>query len=119
MATVKPVVEWGVAGDPNVVRYTWPNLASGDEGEPTGAQFLQYVDRVMQVTGTPSGATVAGQGSADGVNFAALTIPAGTALSFTAAGIKQVVEGPVLFKPVVTGGDGNTDITVTLLARRI
>lgn len=119
MATIKPTYD-SPSGDQNLRRVTWADMANGDVGEAVGIDKAEWSDRLMQVTGTfGSGGSVSGEGTLDGANFATLTQPANTALTFTAAGIKAVVEAAASFRPHVTAGDGTTALTVTLLMRRI
>ena len=73
----------------------------------------------VQVTGTfGAGGSISVQGSNDGTNYAILKNAQGTAATFTAAGIQQIVELPRYMRPLVTAGDGTTSLTATLVARR-
>lgn len=109
MATVQGAT--GYIGDRYQV-YTWAGLANGDVGTWVRAEAL--IDAVVQVKGTfGSGGTVVLQGSLDGSTPVALTDPLGNALSFTAAGLKAVLENVAWVRPSVTAGDGSTDLTVT------
>lgn len=67
-----------------------------------------HADRSVQVTGTFGGATVLIQGSNDGSTYATLTTPADAALSFTATGLKQILESTAYIKPSISGGTGQT-----------
>jgi len=92
-------------------------LANGETGNPL--EFVSYVDRSVQVTGTfGAGGTVVLEGSNDGTNYHTLTDPQGNPLSFTAAGLLAVTEVCVFVRPRVTGGDGTTALTITLCIRR-
>lgn len=95
----------------------WAAMANGDDGTPfenPGAP-----DRSVQVQGTFGvGGTVVLEGSNDGTNYHTLRDPLGNNLSFTAAGLKAVMEAVRYVRPRVTAGDGTTSITVTLLAMR-
>ncbi len=93
----------------------WANLANGDEGEP--AKLAGAADRSVQIEGTFSGATAAIVGSIDEVNFEVLTDPQGNGLNFTAPKIEAVTEATVQVKPTVSGGDGSTLVTVSMLLR--
>ena len=109
-------VKQGVTGTPSdrYLTYTWAALANGDTGNWMKAGDL--VDLAVQVSGTPgSGGTVVLQGSLDGgATAAGLTDPQGNALSFTAAGLKAVLENVPYVRPSVTAGDGSTSFTVVL-----
>lgn len=83
---------------------TWSPLATGDTGEPLQGTGLS--DRSVQFTGTFGGATVVLEGSNDGTNWVTLTDPAGVALSFTAAGLKQILQITRYMRPNVSGGAG-------------
>jgi hypothetical protein len=94
----------------------WTGLAVGDEGAPIA--FSQFTDKSVQVSGIfGAGGGVSFVGSNDGVEWAPLTDPQGNALTFIAQKIKLVCEATALVKPVVTGGDGTTNLTVTVLMK--
>ncbi len=81
---------------------SWSALATGDTGAPI--QGVGLSDRSVQFTGTFGGATVVLEGSNDGVNYVTLTDPAGVALSFTSAGLKQLLQITRYMRPSVSGG---------------
>lgn len=90
---------------------SWTPVATGDTGAP--AENYSFSDRSVQVTGTFGGATCTIEGSNDGVNYSALTDTAGVALTFAAAGIKQVLQVTRYIRPSVAAGAGS--LTITLL----
>jgi hypothetical protein len=101
----------------DLVRIIWLLLTDNDEGAPV--DLSNYPDRSAQVFGTwGAGGTVQIQGSNDGTNYHALTDPPGATWSKTADGLSAVAEYTRFIKPVVTVGDGTTDLTCALLARR-
>lgn len=100
-------------GDGHVA--TWETLADGDAGDPL--KGYGSPDRCVQVEGTFDGGTVVLEGSNDGANWHTLRDPTGSALSFTAAGLKGVLEVPRYVRPSVSGGGASTDIDVTLFIR--
>ena len=104
--------------DGSVSVYGWtPLTTTNADGAPVGA--VTFADRCVQVSGTFGAAgSVSIQGSNDGSNWAVLNNAQGTAATFTAAGIKQIVELPRYVRPFVTAGDGTTSLTVTMVARR-
>lgn len=106
------------SNDDSIAIYSWPLLTTTDTtGAPIG--IVAFADRCVQVTGTfGSGGSISVQGSNDGTNYAILKNAQGTAVTFTAAGIQQVVELPRYMRPIVTAGDGTTSLTATLVARR-
>jgi len=118
MATIVPTFSKirGPAGGIDAMVVTWtPLAASGDIGQ--AVQRTDLSDRTVQVAGTFSGATLVFEGSNDGVNYFTLSNPAGTALSFTAAGLMQVTAATAWVRPHVTAGSGAA-LTVTVTARR-
>ncbi len=106
-------------GQTNSVRLvTWTGLLNGDDGSPF--EFVDWADRAIQVSGTFGvGGTVLFEGSNDGTTWATLADLSGTAISLSAAGIKQVGDSPLFVRPRVSAGDGSTSLVVTLCARRI
>jgi hypothetical protein len=97
--------------------YTFTPLANGDAGAAVGATFSG--DRTVQVTGTFGAAgTCIVEGSLDGTNWFQLHDPANALISFTAAGLKAIMEGPPFIRPRVTGGDGTTALTCIISVRR-
>jgi hypothetical protein len=118
MATIVPTFSKirGPAGGIDAVVATWtPLAAAGDVGQPL--QRIDLADRSVQVAGTFAGATVAFEGSNDGINYFTLSSPSGAALSFTAAGLMQVNQPVAWVRPHVTLGSG-ASLTVTMTARR-
>jgi hypothetical protein len=118
MATVTPTFSSDLAGDNSAAMLTWTPLTTANaDGSPV--DFVQYSERCVQVVGTFGAAgTLVLQGSNDGTNWFTLNNAQGAALSFTAAGLKQVVENPRYMCPLITGGDGTTSLTMTLVMRR-
>lgn len=91
-------------------------MAQGDVGLKT--IFGGFADRSIQVEGTFGGATVALEGSNDGVNFHALTDPQGNTIAIASPGIKQVTETTMFFRPHVVGGDGTTALVISAFFRK-
>lgn len=108
-------------------RVKWLALANGDSGDPIGGanpaassiSMGWFPDRCVQVLGTfGTGGSLTMQGSNDGgTTWATLTDPLGNALTFTAAGMKQITELPHIIRPIVTAGDGSTNLAVWLNLR--
>ena len=94
----------------------WENMDYQD----TGAPFIapHFSDKSIQLTGTLS---TGGECTIQGSNFvstptwATLADPQGTALTMTALGLETILENIYQIRPNITGGDGSTDLTVTLL----
>jgi len=113
MATIKPAA---IAVNDDAVRITWTPVTENDTcGAYTGASH--YDDRSIQVTGTFGGSTTALHGSNDGSNFSALSDAFGVSIGLSSAGIKQVMEYTYSFKPVPSGGTGQS-LTMTVLAKK-
>ena len=94
----------------------WGPMANGDIG--LAVDFCALPDRSFQVEGTFGvGGTCVLQGSNNSSNYQTLSDPQGVALSRTAAGLKQVLEVPRLVRPNITGGDGTTSLTVSMVFR--
>jgi len=95
---------------------TWAGLTLGDDGWPTGPPGSG--DRTVAITGTfGAGTTVLIEGSLDMTNWFTLRDPSGSLLSFSAAGLKAIMENVLALRPRVSAGDGSESITVTLLVR--
>jgi hypothetical protein len=96
----------------------WSNLTNApDDGE--AVELAGYADRSVQVQGIFDTTTVVIEGSNDGVNYHTLTDPQGTALSFTAAGLRAILQIARYVRPRVTAGGAGTDITVTMFMRGV
>jgi hypothetical protein len=96
----------------------WTGLLNGDDGVPFS--YPDWADRCIQVFGTFGvGGSISIQGSNDGVNYSTLTDQNGVLMTFTANAIKQMSEAPLYIKPIVTAGDGTTNLSAVLVARRL
>lgn len=116
MATVSAVLTNIATQDGSVVQSKWTSLTNTNvDGSPIS--FCEWADRCVSVDGTFGGATVTVQGSNDGTNWYTLNNAQGTAATFTAAGIKQIVELPKFMRPLLSGGSG-ADVTVYAILRR-
>lgn len=115
MAVINPLVDRSAVGYHSVIIASW-TMATGDT-----AAFLEvpsFGDHSVQVAGTFGGATVNIEGSNDGTNFVTMTDPQGTALAFSAAGLKQAMELVRYIRPAVVGGSG-VSITVTMVMHKL
>lgn len=118
MATVTPTNDGNIAGDGSVAMFTWTPLTTHD-ADGSAVELIPWADRCVQVTGTfGAGGTVVIEGSNDNSNWATLYHAQGSAASFTAAGVRQIVETPRYVRPRVTAGDGTTSLTVSMTLRR-
>lgn len=119
MATIASVIQSidTYGDDCHVVSWSTMTNSGSDVGSPI--QMPGSADRSVQVTGTfGAGGTVAIEGSNDGTNYVTLNDPQGNALAVTTAKIEQILEMTRYIRPRITGGDGSTSLTVTLLLRR-
>lgn len=113
MSTINPT-KTDIAGN---LGYVWSAMAVSDVGD--GAIHVGTGDRTVQVSGAFGvGGAVLIEGSLDGSNWFPLHDPQGVALSFTAAGLKAILEHVLMARPRVTGGDGTTSITTIINVRR-
>lgn len=97
--------------DGKAMTHTW-TLSDNESGE--AIESPHYVDRSVQVAGSLGGGTVTLQGSNDGSNYEVLTDATGAVLSFTASGLKQVLQVTRYIKPVITGAT-SPDVQIILL----
>lgn len=113
MATVASTTTWG-EGRTDV----WtPLTETNSDGAP--ARSIGSGDRAFQVIGTfGAGGTVILEGSLDGTNWFGLKDPAGAAISFTSAGLRQVLENPSWLRPRVSAGTG-VSVTASLFVRKL
>lgn len=117
MATRTAALTYAPNGNINGALIVWSGLLNGDDG--SSVEGVDFADRTVAVTGNfGTGGSVTLQGSNDNSNWFALTDPQGNAITKTAAGLEVIAEGPRYIKPAVTAGDGATDLTVTVWARR-
>lgn len=117
MATRNLVAQYTPNGHRNAVLVTWSGLLNGDQGSPF--EGADWADRTAQISGTfGAGGSVTLEGSGDGTNYTALTDPQGNAVAKTAGALEVIEEGPRYVRPRVTAGDGTTNLTVTIWARR-
>lgn len=95
----------------------WPDLGNGDDGEPFEGHF--FVDRTIEVAGTfGAGGNVRIEGRCYAAGFSPLTDPQGNDMDIASAKLEALTELVRYIRPRVTGGDGTTNITVALMARR-
>lgn len=78
-----------------------------------------FPDKTVQVVGTFGGCSVVIEGSnnstdGDDGNWSVLVDPFNSSLSFTSAGLKQILENTKYVRARISGGDGTTSITVIL-----
>ena len=108
----------GDTGDNAGCRFvTWTGLLNGDVGSP--AELAAYSDQSVQLVGTlGTGGKCVIQGSNDGTNWATLNDPQGNILELTALKIEAIAELVRYVRPNITAGDGTTNLSVIMLAKR-
>lgn len=116
MAVISAVIV--PANDIEILRAYWANLTTDDTGAPI--EMAAFADRSIQMTGTFDGATVAMQGSNDGgTTWVTLKDPFGNDLTFTAAGLRTIVDLAYHVRPAVTvNGAGGCDVNAYLIMRQ-
>ncbi len=116
MAAKRPVVT--VHNDRGVT-FFWEAVTNADTiVGAIDAQFIDYADRSMQVTGTFGGCTIAAAGSNDGSTYVTLRDGLGADAALTAPGITQVYESTMSLIPTIASASGSTDVDITVLCRR-
>ena len=96
----------------------WETLTTtADTG--SGIELSSHADRSFHAVGTfGSGGTVDIQGSNDGTNWALLKDPFGNDLQLNAsAPLAALTEATRYVRPLISAGDGTTDIDVYMYAR--
>lgn len=117
MATRSPtIIQPGGEDVDHATLVTWSGLLNGDDG--ARVTLSDFPDRTVQIIGTfGAGGSVNFEGSNNGTNWAVLTDPQGNPITKTAASLEFVTETPRYVRPVVTAGDGTTNLSVILFAR--
>lgn len=88
---------------------TWTGeTTAGNASIQRYAPLISLATASVQVTGTIGGATVALQGSNDGVTYTTLKDLSGATMSFTAAGYAEFSSGAAFIKPLISGGTGDS-----------
>jgi hypothetical protein len=103
----------------------WSGILNGDTGTPYS--MPTSADRSVQVYGTFGvGGSVTMQVSNENqpvdtsvAQFVTAHDPQGSALTITAAGIKEVAEVSYWIRPNCTAGDGTTSLTVAMMVRKV
>jgi hypothetical protein len=101
-----------------IQRIKWLAMANGDTG--AAIELGNWADRSIQITGTfGAGGSVSLQGSNDGgTTWVTLTDQAGSALTFTSAGLRQVLQLTHMVRMTVTAGDGTTSLNAWMFMRK-
>lgn len=103
--------------DGDIVLVVWPGLGNGDDGQPF--EGYAYVDRTVEVAGTfGTGGNARIEGRCYAAGYAPLTDPQGNDMDIAGAKFEALTELVRYIRPRITAGDGTTNLTVALLARR-
>lgn len=113
MATIIPTT---VEEQIRAAAYRWTDYSTADTSTPIKVQNMQGLAGSVQVTGTFGSATITLQASNDGTNYVTLKDSAGTAISFTAAGMAEFSTAALYLKPTSSGGTAD-NVTVTVILR--
>lgn len=115
MPTVTPAVTTVNIRGMSVPRLTWSDIVTGDTIEPYGITTQAAVAGSVQFGGTFGGATIALQGSNDGVTYFTFEDLTGTLITATSANLFEFTTSVLYLRPLVTGGAANAiDVTVML-----
>jgi len=117
MATKAVTLVKSKAFNEDTITATWEAHAGTDDGTPV--KLAGYGDRSIQVEGNFDSGTIILQGkNTENAVWATLKDPFNNDISFTAAGIKQVVEVAKYMRTVVSGGGGSCAIIPTMTMRK-
>ena len=102
----------------NINIVTWGPMVDGDVGQPYIPTFS--ADKSIQVEGTFGADTITVQGTnyQTAGNWETLNDPSNNPLLITSKGVKQILQATYQIRPIVTGGDGSTSVTVTMAIHR-
>lgn len=116
MATVSKVLIASVRQRVRGISWS-PITAANAVGE--AVELSAWQDRTVHLFGTWDTATIVIQGSneATPTNWVTLRDPAGNNLSFTADGMKAILELPRWIRPSGSGGGGSSSVSVIINAR--
>lgn len=119
MAVIDPVyvVRPGTIEYQGIVIVQWPNVVSGDTCAPI--ELCKYSDRSIQLSGTLGTATVSLDGSLTGSVYETLLDHNGVPVSLDCNGVRQLSVLTRYAKPVVTGADGTTSVTITVMLKGV
>lgn len=110
MASVSPDI---IRNDDGSMSVIWKNIKQGDVCEY--ASVPSYPDKTFHVGGTPNGGTITFAGRNKGISGEVpIKDNTNTAISLTAVGGGFMLENYNQFRPVLSGGGGSTDLTVSV-----
>lgn len=117
MATRVPTTTF-LTAERSVIKFVWSALANGDVG--AAVEYADYPYRSVQVSGTfgVGGSIKIEASNNGGVNWATLLDVFAAALVFTVTGLRMFNGLAITTRPSVTAGDGTTNLTVTMIAKK-
>lgn len=119
MATITPTISNPSKFKDYSIIYQWSSLTNDTSDVGAALELPGWADRSVQITGTfGAGGTCVIEGSNDGTNYVTLNNLQGSALSLTSATVKGIAEITRYIRPRISGGDGTTSLTITILARK-
>ena len=96
---------------------SWSGLLNADTG--AAVELVDYADKTATMTGTFGvGGSITLQGSNNGTDWFALTDAQTSAVTKNSAAMELIVENPRYIRPIVTAGDGTTNLVVQICCRR-
>ena len=115
-ATVRPAPD-PMIGSGMIRIFAWTGMGLGDDGAPLEINGNLF-DLSIQAFGDFSGdATVGWEGSNDGVHWSPQKDETGAVIALgpdASAGVSKMM---ALFRPIVRGGDGETEVDVVIAIR--
>jgi hypothetical protein len=99
--------------------FTWNLTTADNQGDAIPSDFAGFSDRSIQVAGSLGGGALLWQGSNqfNPTDWATLNNATGEPANWSAPGIKQILEGVVFGRPILTGSSGAT-CTVIAMCRK-
>ena len=88
--------------------WTWTTVTEADTAGPLVPSGEQGAIGVVAASGTFGGASVALEGSLDGVNWYPVQNLSGDDIAITAAGASEFTSSMAYIRPTATGGTGQT-----------
>lgn len=115
--TISGVPQVQLLGD--IALQKWEAMLDTDVGLVSSPGYGEFPEKSVQVAGTwGAGGELTLQGTIDGTNFSTLDDKDGNPIVLTADGFRSIRDAVVAIRPSVTGGDGSTDLDVTVFHRR-
>jgi hypothetical protein len=101
----------------NVDQFQWTGLLNGDDGAPV--ELFDFTDGSIEFSGTAGvGLSISWQGGNVAGNYYILNDAQAALITKTAAALEQIAEVCRFMRPIVTAGDGSTNMVATLYMRR-